>query len=230
VGGVVEFIDDTQDFIDKTIADGIKVSASLLRKNYQVVGDNILGIDDEKFLGLKGYAGQKLGTFTKDALDDHAEVTVIIVASYFGGAYLIELYPELYISYEYLIDTAFTMVDYYLNSVVDSMKEMVLPATAIKVYTYEMFSAYKAKLSSEINFFNMNKNGSISLWLAGGAFYNSTQAGGELYSTLHPIDRYAKVFGYADDVSIKEVLSANFPYDVLSGGKYFDSEYKKLLI
>ena len=164
---------------------------------YQLLLDDTLGIDDGKFLGIKGQFFEKLGMLTKDLYNDHATETVgiaIIVAMIVISI----LFPPAYgfagtiaaTAFEAGITSALALTTIYYATLtavslgVSTIISGVIDGAILAMYPSlldSMFLFEQGQESLRIAALTAIMSGSIYDRLAGGWMYDSQFAGGMYY-------------------------------------------------
>lgn len=166
---------------------------------YNSLLDDTLGIDDGKFLGIKGSFFEKLGMLTKDFSHDHATETVgigvivalIVVSIIFPPAYgtagAVALAAfEAGITSSIALMTAYyatlTAISLGISSIVSGIIDGAILAMYPNLYLLnDMFLFEQGQESLRIAGLTAIMSGSIFDTLAGGVMYDSQFAGGIYY-------------------------------------------------
>ena len=164
---------------------------------YNSLLDDTLGIDDGKFLGIKGSFFEKLGMLTKDFFHDHATETVgigvivalIVVSIIFPPAYgtagAVALAAfEAGITSSIALMTVYyatlTVVSFGISSIISGIIDAAILAMYPNLLN-DMFLFEQGQESLRIAGLTAIMSGSIFDRLAGGVMYDSQFAGGVYY-------------------------------------------------
>ena len=181
----------------KSVAKQLREIGSDLGDVYDSLLDDTLGIDDEKFLGIKGGVFAKLGQLTKDFYHDHATQTVgiavivalIIVSIVFPPAYGTAGAVTLAAFEAGITSTMALMTVYYatlgaislglsiiISGVIDGAVLAMYPNLLDSIFLFE-----QGQEALRIATLTAIMSGSIFDRLAGGVMYDSQYAGGVYY-------------------------------------------------
>jgi len=180
-----------------SIAKQIQEVGSDLGDVYNSLLDDALGIDDGKFLGLKGGVFEKLGMLTKDFYHDHATETIGI--SIIVGLIVVSiLFPPAYgtagavalATFEAGITSSIALTTVYYATLaaislgVSSIISGVIDGAILAMYPSlldNMFLFEQGQESLRIAGLTAIMSGSIFDKFAGGVMYDSQFAGGVYY-------------------------------------------------
>ena len=181
----------------KSVAKQLREIGSDLGDVYDSLLDDTLGIDDNKFLGIKGGVFSKLGMITKDFYHDHATQTVgiavivalIVVSIVFPPAYGIAGAVTLAAFEAGITSTLALMTVYYatlgaislglsiiISGVIDGAVLAMYPSLLDNIFLFE-----QGQEALRIATLAAVLDGSIYDRFAGGWMYNSQFAGGVYY-------------------------------------------------
>jgi hypothetical protein len=214
-----DIVDDILDTVTDLISDGVRFIEHIIKIVYNNILDDMFGIDDEKFLGLKGDIGSTLGATTKDILHDHVHYTVMLIIQYIISLYLPPIVSS-YMANLYLTGARDVLINRALGYIATDESTKVIMDRIDKSY-YQKYIVQIYKDIAQDSHYGTYADSSIYSWLAGGRLYNSIEAGGELYHDTYKIDKYAKVFGYPDDGDVAVLYSKLFAYEQEAGGVYY---------
>lgn len=164
---------------------------------YNSLLDDTLGIDDGKFLGIKGSFFEKLGMLTKDFYHDHATETVgiavivalIVVSIIFPPAYGTAGAVAL-AAFEAGVTSSIALMTVYYATItaisfgVSSIISGIIDGAILAMYPNllnDMFLFEQGQESLRIAGLTAIMSGSIFDRLAGGVMYDSQFAGGVYY-------------------------------------------------
>lgn len=164
---------------------------------YNSLLDDTLGIDDGKFLGLKGGFFEKLGMLTKDFYHDHATETVgiavivalIVVSILFPPAYGVAGAVTL-AAFEVGVTSSIALMTVYYATLtaislgLSSIISGIIDGAVLAMYPNllnDMFLFEQGQESLRIAGLTAIMSGSIFDRLAGGVMYDSQFAGGVYY-------------------------------------------------
>ena len=164
---------------------------------YNSLLDDTLGIDDGKFLGLKGGIFEKLGMLTKDFYHDHATETVgiavivalIVVSILFPPAYGVAGAVTL-AAFEAGVTSSIALMTVYYATLtaislgISSIISGIIDGAILAMYPNllnDMFLFEQGQESLRIAALTAIMSGSIFDRLAGGVMYDSQFAGGVYY-------------------------------------------------
>ena len=181
----------------KSVAKQLREIGSDLGDVYDSLLDDTLGIDDNKFLGIKGGVFSKLGMITKDFYHDHATQTVgiavivalIIVSIIFPPTYGAAGAVTLAAFEAGITSTMALMTVYYatlgaislglsiiISGVIDGAILAMYPNLLDSIFLFE-----QGQEALRIATLTAIMSGSIFDRLAGGVMYDSQYAGGVYY-------------------------------------------------
>lgn len=181
----------------KSVAKQLREVGSDLGDIYDSLLDDTLGIDDGKFLGIKGGVFSKLGMITKDFYHDHATQTVgiavivalIVVSIVFPPAYGVAGSVALAAFEAGITSTMALMTVYYatlaaislglstvISGVIDGAVLAMYPSLLDNIFLFE-----QGQEALRIASLTAIMSGSIFDRLAGGVMYDSQYAGGVYY-------------------------------------------------
>lgn len=181
----------------KSVAKQLREVGSDLGDVYDSLLDDTLGIDDEKFLGIKGGIFAKLGMLTKDFYHDHATQTVgiavivalIVVSIIFPPAYGAAGAVTLAAFEAGITSTMALMTVYYatlgaislglsiiISGVIDGAVLAMYPNLLDNIFLFE-----QGQEALRIGTLTAIMSGSIFDRFAGGVMYDSQYAGGVYY-------------------------------------------------
>lgn len=181
----------------KSVAKQLREIGSDLGDVYDSLLDDTLGIDDGKFLGIKGGVFSKLGMITKDFYHDHATQTVgiavivalIVVSIVFPPAYGVAGSVALAAFEAGITSTMALMTVYYatlaaislglstvISGVIDGAVLAMYPSLLDNIFLFE-----QGQEALRIASLTAIMSGSIFDRLAGGVMYDSQYAGGVYY-------------------------------------------------
>ena len=164
---------------------------------YNSLLDDTLGIDDGKFLGIKGGFFEKLGMLTKDFYHDHATETVgiavivalivvsIIFPPAYGAAGAVALAAfEVGVTSSIALMTVYyatlTVISFGISSIISGIIDGAILAMYPNLLN-DMFLFEQGQESLRIAGLTAIMSGSIFDRLAGGVMYDSQFAGGVYY-------------------------------------------------
>ena len=164
---------------------------------YNSLLDDTLGIDDGKFLGLKGGIFEKVGMLTKDIYHDHATETVgiavivalIVVSIIFPPAYGVAGAVTL-AAFEAGVTSSIALMTIYYAALtaislgISSIISGIIDGAILAMYPNllnDMFLFEQGQESLRIAGLTAIMSGSIFDRLAGGVMYDSQFAGGVYY-------------------------------------------------
>lgn len=181
----------------KSVAKQLQKVGSDLGDVYNSLLDDTLGIDDNKFLGIKGGVFSKLGMITKDFYHDHATQTVgiavivalIVVSIIFPPAYSAAGAVTLAAFEAGITSTMALMTVYYatlgaislglsiiISGVIDGAVLAMYPNLLDSIFLFE-----QGQEALRIGTLTAIMSGSIFDRFAGGVMYDSQYAGGVYY-------------------------------------------------
>ena len=181
----------------RSIANQIQELGRDLGDVYDSLLDDTLGIDDGKFLGIKGGVFAKLGQLTKDFYHDHATQTIgigiivalIVVSIVFPPAYGVAGSVALAAFEAGITSTMALMTVYYatlgaislglsiiISGVIDGAVLAMYPSLLDNIFLFE-----QGQEALRIATLTAIMSGSIFDRLAGGVMYDSQYAGGVYY-------------------------------------------------
>jgi|GEM_PF-2141475 len=192
----------------KNFAKDIQYMAKTLANIYDIVGNKWLGINDDRFLGIKDKNLRRLGKVVKDVLHDDAVQTVgfgivalailvtLPVAEFAGefiGEFVGVTLSEV-IASEMVAATAGAMADIIVSSVVvfglSYLYAGLADAAVMAIYGNDIKNALNdyEKAQENLRLTNLNDilNGSIFDKMAGGYLYASQFAGNIYYDATTP--------------------------------------------
>lgn len=211
----------------KTIANGIQDLAKDMQDVYGSLVDDVLGIDDNSFLGLKGSFFSKLGMLTKDFMNDHATSTigigvivgVLAISIFFPPAYSFAGAATL-AAFEAGITSSIALMGVYyitLTAVsfgISSLLSGIIDGAVLGMYgtgLLEKISFFEEKNEMlRIGSLAAILDGSIYDRLAGGWMYDSQFAGGVYYDASNAANLGLSV-GEEFNVSPQSILE-NFGF------------------
>lgn len=203
MGGLVNEVADT-------INDAVDSISSVVKNVWKVLGDDVLGIDDEKFFGIKSKQTSQLGSLLKDSFYDSTKNNtyngILAIAISFGFTYVASA------------GEAIIKLDRKINRKINNIVNKPLIPTNINNEYFDFvkfnFGLYSkndntnsnlAQLQQEIMMLQMwyqqneqhykrVSSGAIYDWLPGGELYNALGAGGELYDSTSIFSVYDYLF------------------------------------
>lgn len=185
------------DSFSKSLANEISNISGDLRDLYRSALDDTLGIDDSKFLGIKGGLGEKLGSAIRDFTYDHASETLgiaIIVATVVASI----IFPPVgtmagsavLAAFNAGVTSTFAMMSVYYASYavitlgISAISSGIINGAVLGMYGGLLDKAYMFEKTQEtlrIASLGAILDGTIFDRLAGGYMYDSQYAGGVYY-------------------------------------------------
>lgn len=231
--------DNPLDTASEHLSDILHGISDVFKSVYTNILDPYFGIDDTKFLGMKGWVGSTLGSGTKDLLYDHAKTTVMIsaligtlVVAWAYAPMLSEYLASevaLYAHTTFAITNAAAMIAIFEGtSFIASLGISYLLSGAITGVVGSAFSplaylplvdSYLLKESAlNLTNFKDTLSGLNFEKMAGGLFYNEVYSGGQLYSFSQDNSLNASVGG---DFNLSLNTKQNeAPFLDFAGGSY----------
>lgn len=223
--------------ISKEIGRGVKKvvkeTSRGVKKIYKEVFDDILGIDDKRFLGIKGGIFGKIGKTFKDTFHDHVDKTIglgIMVAGVALGIYASASYGlasnavlaaynagftssfAIYGSYYGVLAASYIGTSLFASSLVSGSILAMYPGMNGDVGTYEKQEEIRLNYLSDI------LSGEVFDKMAGGKLYASQFAGDIYYEATTPGNL---------NISVGETMNISAMAIALNFG-YIDSTLKNL--
>ena len=181
----------------KSVSKQIQELGEDLGKVYNSLVDDTLGIDDNKFLGIKGGFFEKMGMLTKDFYHDHATetvgisiiVAVIVISILFPPAYEVAGIVAA-AAFEAGITSSIALMTVYYATLtaislgISSLISGIIDGAILAMYPSllnDIFFFEQGQESLRIAGLTAIMSGSIFDRLAGGVMYDSQFAGGVYY-------------------------------------------------